>query len=92
MIKVRELNGRHRKTFDDVMTTPPKPGIKWFDVASLIKHLGGKVRNGDGSRRRFILSGTIYLTHQPHPGNEMDKGAVVGLREWFENVVGVDYE
>lgn len=92
MIKVKELNGRHRKTFDEVMTTPPKPGIKWSDVVSLIKYLGGRVKNGDGSRRRFIVSGTIYLTHQPHPGNEMDKGAVSGLREWFENAVGVDYE
>lgn len=92
MIKVKELNGRHRKTFDDVMTTPPKPGIKWSDVVSLINYLGGKVKNGNGSRRRFVLSGTIYLTHQPHPGNEMDKGAVAGLREWFESSVGVDYD
>ncbi len=81
MIKAGELKGRHRKTFDDVMTTPPKSGIKWSDIISLINHLGGKVKNGNGSRRRFILFGTIYLTHQPHPGNEMDKGAVAGLRE-----------
>ena len=92
MIKVKELSGRHRKTFDDVMTIPPKSGIKWSDVVSFIKYLGGKVKNGDGSRGRFILSRTIYLTHQPHPGNEMDKGAVAGLREWFESAVGVDYD
>lgn len=78
MIKLKDPSGRHRKTFDDVV--------------SLINYLGGKVKNGNGSRHRFVLSGTLYLTHQPHPGNEMDKGAVVGLREWLENSVGVNYE
>lgn len=63
IIEVRELNSRHRKTFDDVMTVPPKAGIKWDDVVSLIHYLGGKVKHGSGSRRRFILSGSVYLTH-----------------------------
>jgi len=49
MIQVSELNSRHRKTFDDVMTVPPKSGIKWDDVVSLIQYLGGKVKNGNGS-------------------------------------------
>ena len=48
------------------------------------------MKNGNGSRRKLILMGTVYQTHQPHPGNEMDKGAVNGLREWFENVIGVE--
>lgn len=92
MIKVRELGSKHRKTFDDVMTVPSKSGIKWDDVVNLISHLGGKVKNGNGSRRRFVLGNTVYLTHQPHPGNVMDKGAVTGLRSWLENTVGVDYD
>ncbi|EKH8549304.1 type II toxin-antitoxin system HicA family toxin [Salmonella enterica] len=90
MIKVKELSSRHRKALADVMTTPPKPGIKWDDVVSLINTLGGKVKNGNGSRRKFVLMGSVYQTHQPHPGNVMDKGAVNGLREWFENVIGVE--
>ncbi|EBP0013677.1 type II toxin-antitoxin system HicA family toxin [Salmonella enterica] len=92
MIKVKELSSRHRKTLADVLTTPPKPGIKWDDVVSLINTLGGKVKNGNGSRRKFVLMGSVYQTHQPHPGNVMDKGAVNGLREWFENVIGVEHD
>jgi hypothetical protein len=92
MINVRKLNSRHRKTFDDVMTLPPKSGIKWDDVVSLIHHLGGKVNNGNGSRRRFVLEGSLFLTHQPHPGSVMDKGAVKGLQAWFEESVGVNYD
>lgn len=92
MIKVKDLSSRHRRTLDDIMMVPPKSGIKWDDVVSFINYLGGKVKNGQGSRRRFVLSGSLYLTHQPHPGNVMDKGAVNGLREWLENSVGVEYE
>lgn len=92
MIKVKDLSSRHRRTLDDIITVPPKSGIKWDDVVSFINYLGGKVKNGQGSRRRFVLSGSLYLTHKPHPGNVMDKGAVNGLREWLENSVGVEYE
>ncbi|MGL5384944.1 MAG: type II toxin-antitoxin system HicA family toxin [Enterobacterales bacterium] len=92
MIKVKELSSRHCKTLADVLTTPPKSGIQWNDVVSLINKLGGKVRNGSGSRRKFVLMGSVYQTHQPHPGNVMDKGAVNSLREWFEDVIGVEHD
>ncbi|NHB87568.1 toxin HicA [Photorhabdus tasmaniensis] len=94
MIKVKELSSKHRKILADVLTIPPKSGIKWADVVSLINKLGGggKIKNGNGSRRKFILMGSVYQTHQPHPGNVMDKGAVNGLREWFENVIGVEHD
>lgn len=92
MIKSKELSSKHRKTLADVLCTPPKPGIKWDDVMHLINALGGKVKNGNGSRRKFVLMGSIYQTHQPHPGNVMDKGAVNGLREWFEYVIGVEHD
>ncbi|WP_426575455.1 type II toxin-antitoxin system HicA family toxin (plasmid) [Xenorhabdus stockiae] len=92
MIKVKGLSTKHRKTLDDVLTKPPKSGIKWDDVVSLIKKLDGKIKNGSGSRRKFVLMGSVYQTHQPHPSNVMDKGAVNGLREWFENIIGVDYD
>ncbi|PHM51930.1 hypothetical protein Xhom_04769 [Xenorhabdus hominickii] len=32
MIKVKELSTKHRKTLDDVLTKPPKSGIKWGHV------------------------------------------------------------
>jgi len=74
MLKSRELSSKHRKTLADILRTPPKAGVKWDDVVSLIHKLGGKVKNGNGSRRKLILMGSVYQTHQPHPGNEMDKG------------------
>ncbi len=49
MIKVKELSSKHRKTLADVLTTPPKSGIKWDDVVSLINKLGGE----DQERQRI---------------------------------------
>ncbi|HGN0027480.1 TPA: type II toxin-antitoxin system HicA family toxin [Proteus mirabilis] len=92
MIKANELSSKHYKTLIDILTVPPKSGIKWDDVKNLINNLGGKVKNSNGSRRKFILMGSVYQTHQPHPGSVMDKGAVNGLREWFENVIGVKHD
>lgn len=46
MIKVKDLSSRHRRTLDDIMTVPPKSGIKWDDVVSFINYLGGKVKSG----------------------------------------------
>ncbi|HCH51141.1 MAG TPA: type II toxin-antitoxin system HicA family toxin [Proteus sp.] len=92
MIKTKKLSSKHYKTLIDILTMPPKSGIKWDDVKSLMNNLGGKVKNGNGSRRKFILMGTVYQTHQPHPSNVMDKGSVNGLREWFENVIGVKHD
>uniref|UniRef100_UPI00133072C8 hypothetical protein n=1 Tax=Escherichia coli TaxID=562 RepID=UPI00133072C8 len=50
------------------------------------------IKNNNGSRRKFQIGTTKFSTHEPHPKNVMDKGAVAGLKEWFVNCVGVDYE
>lgn len=92
MIKMRELSSKRHKTMVDILTIPPKSGIKWGDVTSLVEYLGGTIKNGSGSRRRFVLQGSLFLTHQPHPANTLDKGAVNGLREWLENTIGVEYD
>lgn len=51
MIKIRELSAKHWKTMVDILTIPPKSAIRWDEVISLINHLGGKIKNGNGSRR-----------------------------------------
>lgn len=42
----------------------------WDELTSLLKHYGYKLRNGKGSRRRFIDDEKQkILLHEPHPGN-----------------------
>ncbi|WP_447877749.1 type II toxin-antitoxin system HicA family toxin [Serratia fonticola] len=65
---------------------PPPSGIKWKSIESLIVALGGEVKQGNGSRVRFLLQGSLARFHRPHPSPDTDKGAVVSLREWLESL------
>ncbi|MGQ6036602.1 type II toxin-antitoxin system HicA family toxin, partial [Serratia sp. IR-2025] len=46
----------------------------------------GEVKEGRGSRCKFLLNGSIANFHRPHPSPDTDKGAVVSLREWLESI------
>lgn len=80
------LRKRHKDTLGQIFKTPVLSGIKWSDVESLIKALGGEVKEGRGSRCKFILNGSIANFHRPHPSPDTDKGAVVNLRDWLESI------
>ncbi|MFV9067520.1 type II toxin-antitoxin system HicA family toxin [Serratia fonticola] len=77
--KVEALQKKQRET-------PPPSGIKWKSIESLIVALGGEVKQGNGSRVRFLLQGSLARFHRPHPSPDTDKGAVVSLREWLESL------
>lgn len=65
MIKVSALGSRHRKTFDDVMTEPPKSGIKWDDVVALIKAVGGTIKITTAPDENFRLErpNSAHMSH-----------------------------
>ncbi|MFU2319226.1 type II toxin-antitoxin system HicA family toxin [Rahnella sp. PCH160] len=83
---VSVLRKRQKNTLDQISKTPVSSGIKWSDIESLIKSLGGEIKEGSGSRVRFLLNGSIARFHRPHPSPDTDKGAVVSLREWLESI------
>lgn len=83
---IKNLNSRNRKTLSDIFHTPVKSDIDWDDVERLVKALGGKIKNGAGSRRKLIIGASVGLFHEPHPGSIMDKGAVADLREWLDKI------
>ncbi|WP_340609878.1 type II toxin-antitoxin system HicA family toxin [Xenorhabdus bharatensis] len=84
--QISALRTRQRRTLDQIFKTPIPSGIKWSDIESLIKALGGEIKEGRGSRCKFVLNGSIANFHRPHPSPDTDKGAVVGLREWLESI------
>ncbi|MER5028184.1 type II toxin-antitoxin system HicA family toxin [Pantoea anthophila] len=86
---VRKLRKKQRETLEQIFQTPPPSGLKWQAVESLIRALDGEIKEGSGSRVRFLLNGKIARFHRPHPSPDTDKGAVVNLREWLESI-GVD--
>ena len=80
------LRKRHRDTLNHIFQTPPPSGLKWSAIESLIKALGGEIKQGNGSRCRFLLYGSIARFHRPHPSPDTDKGALVNLRDWLESI------
>ena len=77
------MKAKHRKTLAAIFAKPTKANIKFIDIESLVKALGGEVREGDGSRVVLELSGTREYAHRPHPGKEAKKYIVEKIREWL---------
>ena len=51
----------------------------------MLKSLGAKISEGNGSRVRIELNGERAVFHRPHPERETDKGAVKSMRRFLEN-------
>lgn len=83
--QIASLRKRQKGTLERIFKMPVQSGIKWSEIESLIKALGGEVKEGRGSRCKFFLNGSIASFHRPHPPPDTDKGAVASLREWLES-------
>jgi hypothetical protein len=87
------MNRKHRATLRAIFETPVRSNVLWADVMALMLVLGAEITEGAGSRVRFKLRGVRMVFHRPHPEKELDKGAVVTLREFLQNAgVGPDGE
>jgi hypothetical protein len=79
------VNKKQRKTLETIFKKPIQSGINWNDVEHLIIALGGEIDHSRaGSRVGFLFNGKVTVFHRPHPGKEMDKGAVKNLRDFLE--------
>ena len=63
---------------------PTAPNVKWDDVLTLLEWYEAEFEGREGSRHAFTLNEEVILLHRPHPGNEIDKGAVQSLRKFLE--------
>ena len=80
----KSLSNKHRKTLLDIWKVPPLANLKWTRVESLIRAVGGKIEQGNGSRVRFVIDGRVGRFHTPHKnGINTDKGAVSSLRKYL---------
>lgn len=77
------MNTKNRKTLAAIFAKPTKAGIQFSDIESLIKALGGEIREGDGSRVVLELFGTREYAHRPHPGKEVKRYMLERIREWL---------
>lgn len=85
------MQKKHRRTLDAIFTDPVKSNIVWADIEKLLDALGATMKEGRGSRVRFLLNDRRGIFHRPHPQKETDKGAVKSVREFLQNA-GVEPE
>ena len=85
------MNKKQSQTLKAIFTLPIRSDIKWTDIESLFKALGGQITQGRGSRVRVSLNGIKAVFHEPHPQKETDKGAVKAVKEFLLNA-GIEPE
>ena len=68
----------------DRLSSVSVSGIRWADIEALLAELGAEITEREGSRVCIFLFNEVRVFHRPHPGADMDKGAVVSLRKWLE--------
>lgn len=78
------MNSRHRRTLDAIFETPLRSDIRWSAVESLVKSLGGRVMEREGSRVAFTLNGTTAVFHRPHPKPVAKKWTIRDVRDFLE--------
>ncbi len=84
--QVLSLRKKQRSTLEQLFKTPVPQGIKWADIESLINALGGEIKEGRGSRCKFLLNKSIACFHRPHPSPDTDKGAVESVHDWLVSI------
>ncbi len=78
------MKRKHAATLSQVFARPVSGGIRWAEVESLLAELGAEITEWEGSRVCVFLFGEVRVFHRPHPGPDMDKGAVASVRKWLE--------
>jgi hypothetical protein len=61
------MNTRQRKTLATVFETPTRSDIRWTDIESLLRALGGNLKGAGGAMVRVTLKGAVAVFHRPHP-------------------------
>ncbi len=79
------MQRKHQSTLKAIFERPERADISWKKAEKMLAALGAEISQGRGSRVRVKLGKSRAVFHEPHPGNEMDKGAVKSLRKFLMN-------
>lgn len=79
------MSKKHDRILEAIFKVPVQSNVLWKDCEMLLKSLGAKIFEGEGSRIRILLNKRKAVFHRPHPKKETDKGALVSLRKFLEN-------
>ena len=84
---IRRLMSKNlrKDALERIFASPVSATVQWRDVQSLLAALGASVEERKGSRVAVLLNEKVAVFHRPHPGPNMDKGAVEDLRKLVES-------
>ena len=83
------MNKRQRDTLEAVFTKPVPQDIRWAEIESLARALGGTVQQREGSRVALEVNGVRAVFHRPHPRPEPDRNTIRDLRDFLDRA-GID--
>ena len=81
---IMKMNSKNRATLEAVFSHPTKTNIKWSDIESLLVAVGGRLKEGEGSRVRITKGKDVLTAHRPHPGKEAKPYQVIDARIFLE--------
>ena len=83
------MNKRQRATLEAVFAKPVPQDIRWAEIESLVRALGGTVQQREGSRVALEVNGVRAVFHRPHPRPETDRNTVRDVRDFLDRS-GID--
>jgi hypothetical protein len=85
------LNSRHRRTLELLFVEPVNGNIRWSEIEALLRAVGCRVVEGEGSSVMFEKSGAKAYFHRPHPAREALRYRVKDARDFLRRI-GVTIE
>lgn len=82
------MNNKHKKTLALIYKHPIPSNIRWSDIESLFRALGGRLTEGTGSMVEVTLHDEWKVFHRPHPQKEASKKTIKYVRIFLE-ITGV---
>ena len=77
------MNNRHQKTLEAIFRNPVNGNLEWSKIEALLKAVGCRVVEGDGSGVMFEKDGAREYFHRPHPDKAALKYRVKAVRQFL---------
>jgi len=78
------VSSRHQPTLEAIFADPPVASLRWSEIESPLRALGGECSEGSGSRLRVALNEVRAVFHRPHPEKEASRSTVRSVRRFLE--------
>ena len=83
---VFDMNSKQRKTLEAIFSKRIPKTLPWDEMVSLLKGVGCKLKEREGSAVIFDKNGEIFHAHRPHPNKEVKGYVIKQLRIYLERI------